>query len=677
MRNKFLAISVLASVIGVTSCKKNRSSGTKDQATTSSVKSGMFLPFMADAPNSNPRGQAPSKRSASELATALGWKLEAGKAGTFLKTSWGDEEILLIDHKDGTAPSPIASLKSGVNYRWDSVGAVSGRVVTTTPTFFRYKSGISNPELNVENIFVARQALTQSGVREPVIVPWLRHVRSEAGDIMLWRMGNSILDAGSGMPVLKFVNVGENIWRLSGPYKDGDLHDGSLFWTTDKRAIYSVTPKSSQVVVWAYQDEDSMDRVRSVGMNEISIPNEVKDLLQAENARKSPPTVQLGFDLGLSDPGIIRINDPRSTSSGAITQVKSSGGFSLDGGGGGRPAGLPNGYDNPQSLGVHQQVKQVSTGWWPFTNDEKDVSIQKEYFKVNRLDPISGKPTTKVVSKGADGQWEEQSATGFRCQIEQMENNATKERQDALQKQGSAIASEAARRRENIDADAKKFVDKGFTGHMTDVAVAAGTGALGPAVKLQNLGAAGNTVVAFSTSIGAQSVKNLPALANQTTSTKTLISSGIGVATDTIKQGIPGLSDGSKAGISSIGSVIKIGNEVASGDIDGAGREVQIGTVGVMADVVKSTVAVDPVTGAAFGAATQGAKIGVEGGALIVGLADTRDQFNDASAKTNEALQMSHDRDFASKAKAAFDTPETPVAPPAVKPASQEPALAK
>ena len=669
----YVHLGILGSLFGLTfyvaqNCGR-QDSRLKDLATTSSLKTGMFLPTLA---SSGVKSTPAAQQSATDLAKTLGWQLNAQTRGVFLRTEWNGESILMVDHSDGSLPNPVASLKGSTKYRWDSIGFKAGTLVSTTPVFLRYKAG-SQPVLNVDNMFVIREAVTESGVKEPFIVPWTRNLTTENGGVTLWRVGDAVMNVETGLPVLKFVQIGRGMWRLTGPFKDKDLNDGSVFWSNDNTHFSSLTPGQQNVVIWNKQDDDSMDRVKTVPIAQGAVPAAVTAAVARGQGQPAPMSVNLGFDVSIDDPGVIRmfrgsgkfayLSDLKGGGGGAVTASTQQGGFGLSGGGGAaefesyvnpsssgeglglsdgsRPAGLPSQYSNPKSLGQYTQIQQVTTGWWPYraTNDQ---SSQREYFYVERPDAQTGQVTRKVVYKDGSNNWNEESATGFLTKMEKLQNNASPGNEAALQERAKKLTSDASAQFKRADADSSEFVDKGFVGHMTDVGVAAGRGSLGPALKgLEGLDEAGKVLILGNATIAGTAIKSA---ASKDSIEKTLVNGGMGVATD-IGDAFapPGVAPG-------IGGAIKVGGKIAEGDTNGAIREGANSGLEVAEAVVTDVVPLDPISGAAVGAGFEGGRKVVEGGLLIQQLGSARGKLDASNDAINQTLQMKNDRDFSSGA---------------------------
>lgn len=183
-----------------------------------------------------------------------------------------------------------------------------------------YVKGNNQPlSLNVNNMYVRRDAMNADGDLEPVMVPWLAHVSSESGSAIVFRMGNTILDARSGKPILEFrkVSVGP-AWVALGTYTDDDVKAGTVFWKGSGDDYYSVTPGASKAVKWKKQDADSIDRVGTVALDSVKQPADVEAYLESAGPRVAQKQLLLGFDWMDGDSGVIQL-ERLNTTFGAAT----------------------------------------------------------------------------------------------------------------------------------------------------------------------------------------------------------------------------------------------------------------------------------------------------------------------------------------------------------------------
>ncbi len=661
---------VLATLVVIQACKPAAGSKLSDAATTSSVKSGIFTPKDVYL-NKPSRNSAPMP--VAELVKRMGVYV-AQDGFKYLKSTVAPdgEQILIIDRKDGSHPVPTYSLAADGTYRWDSMIQFQGDKYRNSRFFIRYKKDTKPTSFGPEDMYVVRDAVSTTGVPETFIVPWLRHIRSETdANLELFRIGNSILAADSGKPVMKYETVSTNVWRLSGAYDDGEVSDGSIFWTADGKTFHSVNPKKKKATTWKVQDADSLDRVATASL-ELSadvksgevdgkaIPSAALSAIRREINRKAPPFVQLGFDLTVYDDSVIRVDYVKPLAAGLGLTGAEEGPQYVDF----EPTGLglanpqfPSQYSSAKPIGTHSRVVTQSSGWWPWSSTS-DKTVQTPYYFVERPDPnAGGAMTRKVIFQDETGAWKEDSATRFRAELETMQRNSTADKQAALEARGRAEAKVASDHIKALDKDSTAFTDKGFVGHMTDVGVGAAKGAAGPLISKQiglgnTVGTAaeklfieksGTMILNGTASVAGETVKTV--VSGQQPGPDAVANAGVGVVGDTLNSVLPG-SGGVISGVS---------GAAGANSTEGTVANVVNGTGDVAATL--STLAVtDPVTGAAIGAGVEGGKKVIEGSTYIVGYANATNQASTANETFNGAIQARNDRQFTQEAIGAFDS---------------------
>lgn len=301
------------------SCKPKADSTLSDAATTSSFKTGFFLPKGTKEYSLRQSTHKPwevsefMSRFRTLTATGANVKLWKPTDGTDYGVAvTGAGEQVLVTYSHATESTPVLSITPD-NKVWDWGPYVlkEGATIAITELFVRRPYAAKQQgeiDLTVSNMFVRRQALNVDGDFEPVMVPWLAHVSSESGKAIVFRMGNTILDARSGKPVLEFRRLSEGpAWAVLGTYQDDDVKAGTVFWKGKGEEYFSTSAGKSVVVKWKKQDDDSIDRVGTVDASDVKMPADVEAYLESAGPKVAGKQILLGFDWLDGDSSVIQL----------------------------------------------------------------------------------------------------------------------------------------------------------------------------------------------------------------------------------------------------------------------------------------------------------------------------------------------------------------------------------
>lgn len=331
-------------------CKPVSLSQTSDAATTSTFRTGFFAPRLREdfatkapvVPLSPHAFLEKAKRLTRKPGLTL-WK-PADTEYAVTATSSGEQILLILSGDD--IPAPVMSLAvDGRVYAWGPYVKAGGGKLIASDLFVRFPYRGDEPHapndaadetLRVENMFVRRMAKNSDGFSEPVLVPWGAHVASERGNAVVYRIGNTVMDARSQRPALEFRRIGEGpAWAVVGPFKDGDVEGGTVFFKTSARDYLSITKGAKHAVVWRKQDADSMDRVTTRDLGDVRLPTEVANYLDTLPDSSSPghPSRRKpeGFDWLTGDAGVIQLDRNDATFGRTTTRSRLSLSGSSDG----------------------------------------------------------------------------------------------------------------------------------------------------------------------------------------------------------------------------------------------------------------------------------------------------------------------------------------------------------
>jgi hypothetical protein len=352
----------LGVVAAIGACKAQTDNSLADAATTSSFKTGFFLPRTKSdyqlAGRATPIAVSDFLAKARRLTGQSDLRLLFDPKVTYATTVNGQgEQLLLMISKEGY-PLPVMSISQERVWSWHQQFDMdlSKKELGMNELFVRAPFGASPLPLIVENMFVRRSAQNERGLREPVLVPWLAHVRSETDNVVTFQLGNSILDGRLGYPLLEFRQPSSKpIWFVVGRYKDKDVEAGTVFWRPSDRIYYSLTAGRSEVVKWQVQDGDSLDRVETVALNSVQVPTAAKDFLDSLAtlpAEQHPRNVAIsGFDAWAGDQRVFQLDR------NSMTIVDTAAGTRLSLAGSSDAEVLTDEDYKPQSKGMR-------LGWW-------------------------------------------------------------------------------------------------------------------------------------------------------------------------------------------------------------------------------------------------------------------------------------------------------------------------
>lgn len=267
-------------------CKPASSSKIKDAATTTSFKTGAFVPRTPSefevSESVQPIGTKEFVDRARQLAKKPDLKLAVLEGLFYAVVTNGSSEQLLVTASADDVPTPQISISGDQLYAWHQLVIQDSSSVAVTDLFVRWPYGKELGKYKPEDMYVRREAWTAQGSKEPLLVPWLAHIKSETSDSIVFQAGNSILDARTGQPIMEFRRI-ENkpVWYVVGNYADKDVSANTVFWRLDDGSFRSYTKDSPTVTIWKKQDGDSLDRVSTKPKSEEPIPVIAKQFLES------------------------------------------------------------------------------------------------------------------------------------------------------------------------------------------------------------------------------------------------------------------------------------------------------------------------------------------------------------------------------------------------------------
>lgn len=277
---------LVVALSSLSTCKPNSSSSLKDAATTTSFKTGTFIP------------RTPSEFELSESVRPIGTKEFVDRARRLSKqpdlklanvdglfyavVTNGSGDQLLVTASTQDIPTPQISISDNKLYAWHQLVIQNSTSVAATDLFVKWPYGEKLGKYQPKDMFVRRDAWTAQGMKEPLLVPWLSHVKSETSDMIIFQAGNSLLDARTGLPIMEFRRL-ENkpVWYVTGSYSDKDVSENTVFWRVNDGSYRSYTKDSQTVTIWKKQDDDSIDRVSTKPKSSEPIPTLAQRFLES------------------------------------------------------------------------------------------------------------------------------------------------------------------------------------------------------------------------------------------------------------------------------------------------------------------------------------------------------------------------------------------------------------
>jgi hypothetical protein len=270
--------------LSIVACKKRGSSNTKTRADSKNLKTGFFAPKLAQSLSyGNPKRISDPMK----LMEEIGFKYTRNPGDLFLVATTTEGENILVVSRAERSPAPLASLDAkGTSYFWSAavVSDAESKINLESNLFVRHATGeepIRKVSKNGDesNMFFIRTPTTSDMSREPMLVNWVDHIVASGN--LLYRVGNYVYQQGHESPILRYKEIGNQVWQLEGDYADNDIKSGSVFWSLDGVVYYSGNAGSDKFVEWKKQDKDSMDRVGERQMKDIRIPSIVKRTLES------------------------------------------------------------------------------------------------------------------------------------------------------------------------------------------------------------------------------------------------------------------------------------------------------------------------------------------------------------------------------------------------------------
>lgn len=263
--------------VGASACKPQGNSKLSAVATSKSLKTGFFIPkIQSDLAYGKPtRISDPMV-----LMEKIGFQFSRAPGEYYRVATTADSENILVLLRPNRAPAPLVSLDAtGRKYFWSSMNVADENSGIRFESNLFVKHPISEePSLKVakdgnsSNIFFTRFPNTEEGGREPILVNWVDHILADNSTV-LFRVGNLVYLAGADHPILRYQEIGNQVWVMDGKYKDRDVEKGTVFWTADGQKYFSMNPRSDQVVEWRKQDKDSMEVVGRKTSSSVKVPD--------------------------------------------------------------------------------------------------------------------------------------------------------------------------------------------------------------------------------------------------------------------------------------------------------------------------------------------------------------------------------------------------------------------
>jgi hypothetical protein len=446
-----LNITPLILIVGiVSSCKPTGGSKLSAVATSRSLKTGFFIPkIQSDMAYGTPKRIGDPM----ELMNKIGLKYSREPGEYFRVATTAESENILVLFRPERAPAPLASLdSSGKSYFWSSMN------VTDEGSGLRFESNLfvkhpigETPSLKVENggdksnIFFTRFPNTEDEGREPMLVNWVDHLLADGSNV-LFRVGNLVYLAGPDHPILRFQEIGNQVWVMDGKYKDRDVEKGTVFWTADGKKYFSINPRSDEVVEWRKQDKDSMEVVSRKKDSSVRIPDIVARTIAEKKesglslAAEDDPQGYFGMDWGKLSKGTVPLvqHDELLAQQG-FKDAKSADGFSLAGEGGIPDENSPD-YDDffePPGSPKIDRSGQAEGGTFSLQGPQ---GIAKPYQapKTTPGIPIFNPRSNNYDARGADdsGNWVQiqhpPGSGNYRVAVVQQEMRSTKKNEGWL-----------------------------------------------------------------------------------------------------------------------------------------------------------------------------------------------------------------------------------------------------
>jgi len=280
----FIPAVSLGLMTALAACKAPSVSRLRDAATTTSFKTGSFIPKTESEFEVADTVQPISTKEFIDRARKI-----TGKEDLLLAyhpaivpsvVASGSGEQLLVTASASDIPTPQISIASGKVYAWHQLILGNKKELALTDLFVRRPYGEKIGKYQPADMYVRRMASTSDGTKEPLLVPWLSHVKSETSNLIIYQAGNSILDAHSGLPIMEFHRIkNKPIWYVSGNYADKDVSANTVFWKLNSGSYRSYTPGQDFVTIWEKQDDDSIDRVSTKPKAQEEIPTLAQEFL--------------------------------------------------------------------------------------------------------------------------------------------------------------------------------------------------------------------------------------------------------------------------------------------------------------------------------------------------------------------------------------------------------------
>ncbi len=280
----------LSIMIFSTGCSSPKSeSGLNDIATASRFKTGMFMPERGLDLSNGYQKNMPTTISAASLAEKLGISLKVGIGQDLYVVPTYEGDQLLIFRQAEARPIPVGGIsRAGVPFylgafmttKEGSNLALVGSTYFQTKTSSEKPKGVVSPDGNDSNMYLPYQVFNSQGHLEDYLVSYLNVLETVGGttSFRLIKIGNNIVESRSGESVLEFRELGNQVWRVYGGYKDSYMKHGSVLWSPDMKTYYSIRESGASIVRWRKQDNNSMDILEKNAIDAV-VPTIVRDLL--------------------------------------------------------------------------------------------------------------------------------------------------------------------------------------------------------------------------------------------------------------------------------------------------------------------------------------------------------------------------------------------------------------